>query len=68
MLKKLIPHVCIIISLLMITFFILDMFNPGMNFVGNDIFKILLVIYGVVTLITSGSLIAYNTKQKKGQK
>jgi len=67
MLKKLIPHVCIIISLLMITFFILDIFNPGMNFVGNDIFKILLAVYGVVTLIASGYLIAYNTKKKKGQ-
>jgi hypothetical protein len=64
-LKKLVPHVCFIISLLMITFFILDIFNPGMNFVGNDIFKILLAIYGVVILFGSGYWIVNNLKQKK---
>ena len=62
MLKKLIPHICIIISLMMLTFFILDKFNPGMNFVGNEIFKVLLFIYGIATIIASACLIIYNRR------
>lgn len=59
MLKKFLPHLCLILSLMMLTFFVVDKFNPGMNFVGNDIFKILLLIYGVATAVLSGVLIAY---------
>lgn len=62
MLKKIIPHICVILSLMMLTFFVVDKFNPGMNFVGNGFFKILLAIYGVAVLITSGFLIANNRK------
>ena len=63
MLKKLIPHICIILSLMMLTFFVVDKFNPGMNFVGNAAFKVLLAIYGVAVLAASGYLIAYNRRQ-----
>ena len=62
MMKKIIPHFCIILSLMMVTFFILDIFNPGMNFVGNEIFKILLLIYGIATIVSSAFLIACNRK------
>jgi hypothetical protein len=64
MLKKLIPHICIVLSLMMLTFYVVDEFNPGMNFVGNDIFKVLLVIYGIATIVASAFLIAYNKKAK----
>jgi len=63
MIKKIIPHFCIIISLLMITFYILDEFNPGMNFVGNEFFKILLLIYSVGVLILAGFLIYENRRK-----
>ena len=62
MLKKIIPHICIILSLMMLTFFVVDKFNPGMNFVGNSIFKVLLAIYGVAVLIASAYLVAYNRR------
>lgn len=63
MLKKLLPHLCLILSLMMLTFFVVDIFNPGMNFVGNDIFKILLLIYGVATALMSAALIVYYHKK-----
>ncbi|MEZ4358144.1 MAG: hypothetical protein R2876_05910 [Eubacteriales bacterium] len=63
MLKKVVPHICIILSLMMITFFILDKFNPGMNFVGNEIFKVLLLIYAIATIIASACLIYYNRRR-----
>jgi hypothetical protein len=62
MLKKVIPHICVILSLIMLTFFVVDKFNPGMNFVGNEAFKVLLAIYGVAVLIGSAYLIAYNRR------
>ncbi len=61
--KKLLPHLCLILSLMMLTFFVLDIFNPGMNFIGNDIFKVLLLIYGVSTAVLSVALIAYHHKK-----
>ena len=64
MIKKVIPHFCIIISLLMITFYILDEFNPGMNFVGNEFFKILLLIYSIGVLVMAAFLIYDNTKKQ----
>ena len=62
MFKRLIPHICIILSLIMLTFFVVDIFNPGMNFVGNDVFKILLLIYGLATIAASAFLIYENRK------
>ena len=59
MFKKLLPHLCLILSLMMLTFFVVDIFNPGMDFVGNDIFKILLLIYGIATAVLSSVLIVY---------
>ena len=64
MIKKLIPHICIVLSLMMLTFFTVDLYNPGMNFVGNHMFKILLAIYGIVALITSVFLVLTNLKNK----
>ncbi len=62
MVRKLIPHICIILSVMLITFFIVDKFNPGMNFVGNQFFKTLLVLDGIASIVTAGYLIAANRK------
>ena len=62
MIKRLIPHICIILSLMMLTFFVVDIFNPGMDFVGNEIFNILLVIFCVASITASGFLIRFNRK------
>ena len=64
MVKRLIPHLCIILSLLMLTFVILDNFNPGMDFVGNSFFKLLLVVLCLVSFAAAGLLIAYDRKSK----
>ncbi len=62
MVKKLIPHICIILSVMLLTFYVVDKFNPGMNFVGNNFFKMLLVLGGIAAIITAGFLIAANRK------
>ncbi len=62
MFRKLIPHICIIISLMMLTFFVVDIYNPGMNFLGNDIFKTLLVVFCVASIVSAAFLIRFNRR------
>jgi len=64
MVKKLIPHICIILSVMLLTFFVVDKFNPGMNFIGNNFFKTLLVLNGIAAIVTAGFLIAANKKEQ----
>jgi hypothetical protein len=60
MLKKIIPHICIILSLFTITYVILNEFNP--SFFSMGFFKVTLIIYCVVTLIASAILIAIDRR------
>lgn len=60
MLKKLIPHLCIILSLFVITYVILNEYNP--SFFSRDFFKVTLLVYGVITIVASAILIAYNRR------
>lgn len=40
--RKVLPHVTVILSLMFAVFLILDQFNPMMNFIDNDISRWLL--------------------------
>ena len=60
MIKKLIPHVCVILSLFIITYVILNEFNPV--FFSKDFFKVTLIIYCVATLLMSAILITINRR------
>jgi hypothetical protein len=57
MLKKLTPHICIILALFTITYVILNEFNP--SFFSRGFFKVTLLIFSVITMIASGFLIAH---------
>lgn len=60
MIKKLIPHICIILSLFIITYVILNQFNP--SFFSRGFFKVTLLIFSVSSVIASGFLIGYNRR------
>ena len=62
MIRKLLPHVGIILALMFITFFIVDKFNGAMNFIGNDISKGLLLVFSLVSIGNSCLLIHQNRK------
>lgn len=64
MLKKILPHLCIIISFMMLTFFVIDQFNSAMAFINNDITKWLLAVYCVLVIATSIYLIAENRRRR----
>ena len=61
MIKKLIPHICIILSLVTLTFLVLDQFNPSLF--GKLFFKVMLLAYVISTLIASAFLITYNRRR-----
>ena len=65
MLKKVLPHICIIISVMMLTFYVIDRVNSAMSFLNNDIFKNLLLVYCLAVIATSIFLIAYNRRSRK---
>ncbi len=48
---RLIPHLAIVLSLMIVTFFIIDRFNDAMAFLNNDITKILVLILSLFALI-----------------
>ena len=60
MIKKLIPHVCIIFALFIITYVILNEYNP--SFFSKGFFKVVLIIYSIATIVASGFLIKHNRR------
>lgn len=49
----LLPHITLILSLMLLTFFVLDQFNEAMAFLDNTITKWLLGITTLLTVILS---------------
>ena len=60
MVKKIMPHVCIILSVMILVLYVIDRINSAMNFICNDLFKALLLIYCLAVITTSIILIAEN--------
>lgn len=60
----LIPHVLIVLSVMMITFYITDRYNRPMAFINNDITKALLLVMSVLVIVQSVYLI-YTLRKKK---
>ena len=60
MLEKTIPHVCIIFSLVILTFLVLQQYNPSMF--GKPFFQGMLLLHCVATIVASAFLIVYKRK------
>jgi len=52
-LKRILPHICIVISVSMFAFFIVDQVNSAVNFINNQGSKIILMILCILTFISS---------------
>lgn len=59
------PHINIIISCMMITFFVIDRYNTAMAFINNNITKWLLLIVSILSIVNSIILICYQRKESK---
>lgn len=62
MLKKLLPHLCVILATCMLVFLIIDQVNAAMGFINNQGTKITLIVLMVATVISS---IMYIADQRK---
>lgn len=50
---RILPHLTIVLSVMFITFWILDILNPNMNFINCSISNKLLIIFCIFSMITS---------------
>ncbi|MBR3842448.1 MAG: hypothetical protein IKM38_04150 [Christensenellaceae bacterium] len=51
--KKIMPHITIIFSVFSLVLLIIDKINEPMNFINNDIYKNLLIIFFAGSLVWS---------------
>ena len=61
--QSLVPHICIILAGMFITFTILDYYNPTMAFISGSISKILLFAFCGIALLNAGLLIYHQRKE-----
>ena len=59
-----IPHLNIALSLVLLTLLITDRFNRAMNFVNNDITKLIMMGFCVLVVLES---VIYSYRQRKGK-
>lgn len=57
MLRKILPHVAIVLSNMYIVFYLIDRVNSAMCFIDNSITKVLLVILAVISTVNAAFLI-----------
>ena len=50
--KKLLPHICIVMGLMFMTLLITDQFNTAMGFITDPITKVLMMITWPIVIIT----------------
>jgi hypothetical protein len=54
MLRRLLPHLCLVCSIMMLVFIVIDQINPAMRIIGgNDVFNHFLLIFTLLVLVTS---------------
>ncbi len=63
MLKRAIPHISLVIALMMLALFIIDRVNEAMNFIGNDVFDWLLLLFCLSAIATAVRLIAQDRRR-----
>ena len=59
-----IPHILLVLSLMMITFYITDRKNRAMAFINNDITKALLLVMAILVIVESVYLIVHLRKKQ----
>lgn len=65
--KAALPHLCIVISFMMFVFLIIDNVNSAMNFIDNDVFKILLTGFCVLVIALSVIVIVQHRRRDEGR-
>ena len=61
--KKILPHICIVLAGIVVIFFVIDRFNQAMTLMSNDMTKGILFALGIVAIVVSGMLIARQRRE-----
>lgn len=59
------PNIVVIFSLIFITLWILNIFNPGMNFLGNKISNAMMIVFFVLSLVNAVITMILERKRKE---
>ena len=64
-LTRLLPHACVVLAGMFITFFVIDKFNGAMSVLGaNTLAKTLLLLFAIVSIIVSVMLIVRQRREE----
>lgn len=63
--RKIVPHISIILSGMFIVFYFIDRVNSAMNFINHPLSKALLLILSIFSIVTSALLIAAQRRQER---
>lgn len=63
-LKNILPHVCLMLSAVYLTFFILDKYNPGREFLNRPQIKALILVFAILSAIVSILLVRHNRREE----
>jgi hypothetical protein len=61
-LARFLPHLCVAMSLSLLTLIVIDRVNNAMGFLAGDVFHVFLAVYLVVAAATAGVLIRGQTR------
>ena len=62
---KILPHINLVMSVMMLTLIVVNSINPMMTFLVGDEFEIVLICLVAIGLLSSAATIAYNAKCEK---
>jgi len=62
---KVLPHITIILCVMFITLWILDIYNPLMNFLNSTLSKVLMLMLFIIAILTSILTVALQRKSYK---
>ena len=65
LLKKLLPHVTIVLSLMTLTFFVINQFNTMMGFMTSRISQWVFALLALAALLTAARLIASDLREER---
>ena len=66
-LKKLLPHATIVLSLMTLTFFVINQFNTMMGFMTSKLSQWVFALLALAALLTSVQLVAADLREERRQ-
>ena len=64
MIRRLVPHLNITFSVIMLILFVVNKINPGLGFLKGNAFEAFLLIFIIASFVTSAVLIKINNQHK----